>query len=169
MKNELFQDLVKHLSDLVLVYRHLLDTVRKEKQLLLKADLVSLKECNKAKEKMLAKIKQLEDKWTDTAMQIYALLGKKESTPRLLDIATHYAGAQQDKLMQLRSVLNLLIQRSAAVNKQNETLTHSALTHISGAMKAITSTLNKNSNYEKKGKRSEKAGEKSGRLVSKEV
>ena len=169
MSHDLFQELVKHLSDLVLVYRHLLDTVRKEKQLLLKADLIQLKESNAAKEKMLAKIKSLESLWLATAHKIYNEFGKKTESPRLLEVANLLSGAQQEKLMQLRSVLNLLIQRTAAVNKQNEVLTQSALAHISGAMKAIKKTLNKNSNYEKKGTRSETQAETSGRLVSKEV
>lgn len=168
MKHELFNDLVKHLNELVRVYRHLLETVRREKQLLLKADMPELDECNKAKEAMLMKVSELERKWTGTSHQILLLLGKDLESPRLLEIATQFDGVERDKLMQLRSVLNLLVQRIATVNKHNETLTQAALAHISGAMQAIKTTLNKNSNYEKKGKRSE-APENSGRLVSKNV
>ncbi len=169
MKHSLYKDLVQHLNELVRVYRHLLETVRREKQLLLKADIVALDECTKAKEMMLAKVNELEKKWMTTAKQIYLLLDKKDfESPRLLDIATKYDGAERDKLLQLRSVLNLLVQRIIGVNKDNEALTQSALSHISGAMQAIKQTLNKNSNYEKKGKRSD-ANETTGRLVSKNV
>jgi len=168
MKNDLFKDLVQHLGDLVRVYRHLLETTRREKQLLLKADLEALTECTKSKEKMLEKINELDKKWSSTAVQLSLLFGKGAEVPRLIDIATQFDGAQRDKLMQLRSVLNLLVQRISGVNKDNEGLTHSALAHISGAMQAIKQTLNKNSNYEKKGKRSE-TPETSGRLMSKNV
>lgn len=168
-KQELFDQLVKHLSQLVLVYRHLLDAVRKEKQILLKAELAALQESNKSKEKMLKKISDLEKDWMNVATQIHALMGRDTGEPRLSEIATHFDGIQRDKLLQLRSVLNLLVQRTSAVNRQNESLTQSALSHISGAMKAIKDTLNKNSNYEKKGTRSEPSTKTSGRLMSKEV
>jgi len=172
MKNELFQELVKHLSQLVLVYRHLLDLVRKEKQLLLNADLETLKEITDSKEKMLKKIKDLENQWMATAVKIYSATGLKaqDQSPRLAEIATQYFGKDQEKLVRIRAVLNLLVQRTSAVNRQNETLTQSALSHVSGAMTAIKNTLNKkNSTYEKKGKRNEQPSETSGRLVSKEV
>jgi hypothetical protein len=169
MKQNLFTDLVKHLNELVKVYRHLLETVRREKQLLMKADMAALEECNKTKEKMLEKINELEQKWTGTCHQIQLLEGKPLEAPRLSDIAAFFGGAERDKLMQLRSVLNLLVQRISTVNKGNETLTNAALAHISGAMQSIKQTLNKNSNYEKKGKRSETTTETSGRLMSKNV
>lgn len=169
MKHQLFGELVQHLNHLVTVYRHLLDTVRKEKQILLKADLQSLTDNNATKEAMLHKINELEKKWMQVAESIHQNFGLKETTPRLSEIASLYEGEKQQKLLRFKTVLNLMIQRTSTLNKQNEQLAQSALSHIAGAMQSITETLNKKSPYEKKGKRAESALETSGRLVSKEA
>jgi hypothetical protein len=169
MKQQLFLELVKHLNQLVLVYRHLFDTVRKEKAILLNADLNSLSEVNQAKELMLKKINELEKKWLAVATQMQPALGLSSQIPRLQEIAEAYSGAEKEKLLRFRTVLNILIQRTSTLNKQNDQLAKSALSHIAGAMQAFTDTLNKKSTYEKKGKRSESSMETSGRLVSKEV
>lgn len=169
MKLELYDELVKNLSQLVLVYRHLLLSVRREKQILLRAELQALSESNIAKEALVARVKDLEDKWMGTADKLCKNLGLEESTPRLSEIAGRFEGAQREKLMQLQSVLNLLIRRTTSINKQNDVLIQSALTHIGGAMKSIRDTLSKNSTYEKKGTRSDAPTETSGRLVSKEA
>lgn len=169
MREQLYTEIVKHLNQLVLVYRHLFDTVRQEKAVLIHADLQVLPELNERKELMLKKINELEKQWMDVAVQMIPVLGLSADTPRLLEIAQAYQGERQEKLMRFRTVLNLLIQRTAAMNRQNDQLTRSALSHITGAMQAFTETLNKKSNYEKKGKRSESSMETSGRLVSKEV
>jgi hypothetical protein len=169
MKQQLFLELVKHLNQLVLVYRHLFDTVRKEKAMLLSADLQGLSDVNQAKELMLKKINEIEKKWMAVASEMQPVLGLSATTPRLLEIAESYTGAEREKLLRFRTVLNLIIQRTSALNKQNDQLAKSALSHIAGAMQAFTDTLNKKSNYLKKGKRSESSMETSGRLVSKEV
>jgi len=169
MKDSLYTEIVKHLNQLVLVYRHLYDVVRQEKSALIHADLQVLPELNQRKELMLKKINELEKMWMDVASRMRPVLNLQAETPRLLEIAEAYSGKQRDKLMRFRTVLNLLVQRTAVINRANDQLTQSALSHISGAMQAFTETLNKKSNYEKKGKRSESSKETSGRLVSKEV
>lgn len=169
MKMDLYHELVKQLNQLVMVYRQLLDTVRKEKQILIDVDLTSLAENNKLKETLLVKINELEVQWMAIGLELYAVCGVKEEAPRLSEIARYFTGAEQDKLLQIQTLLNLLVQRAAAANKENEELIRSALTHISGAMKAIRDTLSKNSTYEKKGKKNEAPAQTSGRLVSKEV
>lgn len=169
MKMDLYHELIQHLNQLVVLYRQLLDTVRKEKQLLLKVDLPLLTESNKNKEQIISKIKSLESDWMAVAEQLYIVLGLKAEPPRLSEIARYFTGDEQSKLLQVQSVMNLLIQRTAAANKENEELVHNALTHISGAMKAIRETLNKNSVYAKKGTKNEAPAQTSGRLVSKEV
>ena len=169
MKMDLYHELIKHLNQLVLLYRQLLDVVRKEKQLLLKVDLPLLSESNKNKEQIISQIKALESDWMSVGEQLYIVIGLKAEPPRLSEIARHFSGDEQSKLLQVQSVMNLLIQRTTAANKENEELVRNALTHISGAMKAIRDTLNKNSVYAKKGIKSETPVQTSGRLVSKEV
>lgn len=169
MKQQLFLDLEKNLNQLVRVYRLLFETVRREKAILIHADLQSLGEVNHAKELMLKKINELEIQWMNVAAEMQNFFSLPSQTPRLADIAEAYSGPQKEKLLRFRTVLNLLIQQTATLNKQNDQLAKSALSHIAGAMQAFTDTLNKKSNYEKKGKRSESSMETSGRLVSKEV
>ena len=52
--------LVVVLEDQIRVYRHLLETVRKEKDILISANLDDLNENNRSKEAMLIKIRALE-------------------------------------------------------------------------------------------------------------
>jgi hypothetical protein len=169
MKMELYQELVKHLNQLVLCYRSLLDTVRTEKQILMIVDLPALAVNNKVKEQYLRQIKDLENEWMSVAAKLYVLFGITLDEPRLSEIARYFTGEEQNKILQMQSLLNLLIQRTATVNKENEELIRSALTHINGAMSSIRATLSKNSTYAKKGKKNETPVETSGRLVSKEV
>lgn len=169
MKMDLYHELVKHLNQLVLSYRSLLDTVRTEKQILMVVDLPALAENNKIKEKILGQIKDLENEWMSVAAKLYVLLGITLDEPRLSEIARHFTGEEQNKILQMQSLLNLLIHRTSSVNKENEELIRSALTHINGAMKSIRDTLSKNSTYAKKGIKNETPVETSGRLVSKEV
>jgi hypothetical protein len=169
MKTSLFLELEKNLNQLVRVYRLLFETVRKEKTILLNADLQALGEINHTKELLLKKINEIEKKWMAVAQDMQTHFGLQSMTPRLSDIAEVYTHREKEKLLRFRTVLNLLIARTATINKQNDQLAQSAISHISGAMQAFTETLNKKSNYEKKGKRSETSKETSGRLVSKEV
>ena len=169
MKEQLFLELVKNLHQLVRVYRLLFETVRADKAILLSADLHVLPELNEKKELLLKKINELEAKWMAVAREMQTQFSLPAQTPRLLDIASAYDGVKKAKLLRFRTVLNLLIERTSRINKQNDQLARSALSHITGAMQAFTETLNKKSTYEKKGKRSEKSKETSGRLVSKEV
>ena len=169
MKEQLFLELEKNLHQLVRVYRLLFETVRTEKAVLLGADMHVLPELNTKKELLLKKINELENKWMSVAAEMQAAFKLPAQTPRLLEIASAYDGAKKDKLLRFRTVLNLLIERTSVTNKQNDQLARSALSHITGAMQSFTETLNKKSNYEKKGKRSESSKETSGRLVSKEV
>lgn len=170
MKEQLYQDLIQSLNQLVWVYRHLLDTVRKERDILTNAYLDEIQDVNQTKEKMLEKVRELEAQWSSIAIDLSAYLQIDITEgPRLSDIAKHFSGEQSKKLQQLRSVLNLLVARTAEVNAYNDKLIHSALSHISGAMQAIRDTLSSKSPYAKQGKRTEPTTETAGRLVSKEV
>lgn len=169
MRETLFNQLVDHLNQLVSVYRHLLDVVRKEKEILIKAHIAELTENNKAKETMVAKIRELEAQWVEVADQLFAEFGLKEDEQTLLDLAKCFDQERSDKLFQLHSVLSLHVKRTMELNKQNDEYIQSALSHISGAMTAIRKTLSQNTNYEKAGNRSAEKVETQGRLLSKEA
>lgn len=163
----LFKSLSEVLEEQIRVYRHLLDVVRKEKEILISANLDDLNENNKTKEAMLLKVKGLETTRIQLAASLSVNLGLSAEQPRLLEMAIHLQDPFGEKLRSLHSVLDLLIKRIQEYNKQNETLVQSALNNITGAMKAIRDTLQDKPTYQRKGEIA--AGPTSGQLVSKEA
>lgn len=164
---ELAVNLIQVLEDQVKVYRHLLEVVRKEKEILVSANLDELNENNRAKEAMLIKIRALEAQRLKLAAEIYQSLGLGGEQPRLLEIARHVPDVLGEKLRSVHSVLELLLKRVQEYNRQNETLVQSALTHITGAMKEIKSTLQEKPVYKKQGE--VEGHTASGQLVSREA
>lgn len=163
-----FNGIVTNLEAQIKLYRHLLDIVRKEKELLISGQIDELNENNKAKEAMLLKLKQLELERKPMVNQLCGLLGISIQEGRLLELAKYLSAEQSDRIRNLHSVLSLLLKRVQELNGANEKLVQSALAHITGAMKAITDTLKENPVYQKQGVTSSK-GTSSGRLVSREA
>lgn len=162
-----FDKLVNVLEEQITVYRHLLETVRKEKEILVSANLDDLNENNRTKEAMLIKIRALEAQRIKCAVDLAQGLGLSSEQPRLLELARHLEEARAEKLRNVHSVLELLLRRVQEFNKQNETLVQSALHNITGAMNAIKGTLQEKPTYQKKG---EVEGQTSaGQLVSREA
>jgi len=159
--------LVSVLEEQIKVYRHLLEVVRKEKEILISANLDDLNENNKAKEAMLLKIRALESERLKAAGDVCLSLNLSTEQPRLLDIAKHLDDAGADKLRNIHSVLELLLRRVQEYNRQNEILVQSALSNITGAMNAIKGTLEEKPTYKKKGEVEGHAS--SGQLVSREA
>lgn len=166
--NQLYSLIVTNLESQVKLYRHLLDIVRKEKELLVAGQIDDLNENNKSKEAMLLQLKQLELGRKKMIASLFEELSLSSEEPRLLELAKHLPVEQGDRLRNLHSVLTLLLKRVQEFNLANEKLVQSALTHITGAMKAITENLKENPTYQKQGASSSKASS-SGRLVSREV
>lgn len=162
-----YDKLYETLEEQIRVYRHLLEVVRKEKEILISAHLDDLNENNKTKEAMLLKIKGLESIRMRAASELSQELGLSPDQPRLLDIATQLGNEAGEKLRNLHAVLDLLLKRIQELNKHNETLVQSALNNITGAMKAIRDTLQDKPTYQRKGEISEAPA--SGQLVSKEA
>lgn len=148
---ELTSNLVNTLEEQIRVYRHLLDCVRKERDILVSSNLDDLNENNRTKEAMLIKIRELETQRLTLATDLCTELGLNAEAPRLLEIARHLDGESADKLRNIHSVLELLLRRVQEFNKHNESLVQSALTHITGAMNAIKGTLADKPTYQKKG------------------
>ncbi len=90
-------------------------------------------------------------------------------TPRLVFLALQLEGQERTYLLRLRKVLNLLVERTHEMNKQNALLIESALAHVGGAMNAIKKDINKDSTYQNKGKKKDSSEKLSGRFMSKEV
>lgn len=164
---ELVAGLIGTLEDQVKVYRSLLEVVRKEREILVSANLDDLNENNRSKEAMLIKIRALEAQRLKAAADVYLSLGMNGDQPRLLDIARFVSDAQADKLRSIHSVLELLLKRVQEYNRQNESLVQSALTNITGAMNALKNTLQEKPTYQKQGEVQGQAP--AGQLVSREA
>lgn len=159
--------LVATLEEQIKVYRHLLEVVRKEKEILISANLDELNENNKAKEAMLIKIRQLETLRIKQANDTCVELNLSQEQARLTEIARHVDEETGKRLHSIHSVLELLLRRVQEYNKQNEVLVQSALSNVTGAMNAIKGTLQEKPTYQKKG---EVEGLSSaGQLVSREA
>jgi hypothetical protein len=164
---ELFKKIETQLEDLVKVYRHLLGVVRKEREILIAANLDDLNENNKTKEAMLIKARQIEEARLTTVKNLTTLEGWSEST-KLLDLAKLIGGDSGERLRNLQTVLELLLKRVKDHNSQNEVLVKSALDNITGAIGSIRDTLKDKPTYKKSGGIESRPTE-SGQLVSKEI
>jgi flagellar biosynthesis/type III secretory pathway chaperone len=161
------ETLVTILEEQIRIYRHLLEIVRKEKDILVSANLDDLNENNRTKEAMLLKIRALESQRLTASNDVYQELGLGDEPPRLLEMARHLENESADRLRNIHSVLELLLRRVQEFNKQNEALVQAALSNITGAMNAIRGTLASHPTYQKKG---EVEGVTSaGQLVSREA
>lgn len=150
--NTLYTDLVQNIEQMIKVYRHLLDVMRREKQILIDADLNELNENNQNKEKVLIKLRGLDARRLQLVSDIAKAVELKKENPRLLDLALHFGGDKGDKLRNLHSVLVLLLKRIQEYNVQNEQLIKSALDNVTGTLKNLKNSLMDKSTYEKKGK-----------------
>lgn len=159
--------LVNVLEEQIKVYRHLLEVVRKEKEILISANLDDLNENNRSKEAMLLKIRSLEAERLKSAIEVCVALNIPAEQPRLLEIAKHLDDAGADRVRNIHSVLELLLRRVQEYNRGNEILVQSALSNITGAMNAIKGTLEEKPTYKKKGEVEGHAS--SGQLVSREA
>jgi hypothetical protein len=167
-KDRSFQRLVANLEDLTKLYRQLLDLVRKEKVLLVEANMEKLQENNQLKEDLLFKIKSLDGLRFRYAAELAALVGADSEAPRLLEIAKNLGGAEADRLRVIHAALDLLIKRLSGINKDNEEVAQSALKNLGGALNNIKDTLSGKKTYGGKGQ-VQRGPEQSGHFVSKEV
>ena len=160
-------DLLGTLEELVRLYRALLETVRREKEILVSSQLDDLNENNRGKEAILVKIQVVDEQREQQAKALALVLRTSENSSRLLDIARYSKGDVGDRLRNFHSVLEILLKRVQELNKDNELLVQSALQHITGAMKAIRTDLQDKPTYQRKGEVS--APPATGHLVSREA
>lgn len=163
-----YQKLSANLDDLVKNYRSLLDLIRKEKDLLIAADIEKLIESNKSKEALLYRLKGLDSGRERYAEELAYQINADTKSPRLLELAQKIGGTAGDKLRNIHSTLDILIKRLTELNKENEEYAQSALQNLNGAVGNIKDTLSGKKTYEKKGKMAY-GPEKAGNFVSKEA
>jgi flagellar biosynthesis/type III secretory pathway chaperone len=163
-----YTKLVHNLEELVKHYRSLLDLIRKEKELLIAADIEKLNESNLTKETMLYKIRSLDTARERYAKEVALAVGAAAEQPRLLEIARRCTSQEGDKLRAIHSTLEMLLGRISSLNKENETYAQSALRTLNGALNEVKDTLSGKKTYGQKGKMAT-GPERAGNFVSKEA
>ena len=165
-----FQKLEANLEELTKIYRNLLETVRKEKEILIRADREALNENNQIKEELLYKLRAQDSLRSRYAMDLATIVGGDVENPRLLELAQKLAGlpVAADRLRTQHAALDILIKRITDINKDNEEYAKSALKTLNSAIDNVKETLSGKKTYEKKG--GYKSGPQvSGNFVSKEA
>lgn len=167
---ECYNNLVQILEEEITVYRHFLDLVRHEYNILVESKLDALIENNKSKDAMITKLKSLERIREKRARDITMALGMVQGVEpiTLLQIASKLEMSQGDKLRSIHATLDLLIKRTKENNAKNEVLVESALTNIKGALENLKHSLQDKNTYKSEGKVAE-GPVAPGRFVSKEV
>ncbi|MNJ92741.1 FlgN protein [compost metagenome] len=164
-----YQKLETNLEDLTKTYRSLLDVVRKEKEILLKADRDALDENNRIKEDLLFKLRAQDALRSRYATDLATLVGGDTENPRLLELAQRIAGTPiSERLRTLHATLDMVIRRITEINKENEEYTKSALKTLNGALNEVKGTISGKSTYERKGQ-VKNGPHTSGNFVSKEA
>jgi hypothetical protein len=168
-----FNNLIQVLEEEITVYRHFLDLVRHEHDILVESKLEALIENNKAKEAMIAKLKSLERIREKRARDLTIAIGAQAAIVNnepltLLQLASKLEMAMADRLRSIHATLDLLIKRVKENNQKNEALVQSALTNIKGALENLKHSLQDKKTYKSEGKAVE-GPVAPGRFVSKEV
>lgn len=164
-----FHKLESNLEELTKIYRSLLDIVRKEKEILLKADREALDESNKLKEELLFKLRAQDSLRSRYAMELANLVGADVENPRLLELAQKLAGTPAaDRLRTQHAALDILIKRITDINRENEEYTKSALQTLNGALNDIKDSLSGKKTYSGKGQYKQ-GPQVAGNFVSKEA
>lgn len=108
-----FQKLEANLEELTKIYRNLLEVVRKEKEILIRADREALEENNQIKEELLYKLRAQDSLRSRYAMDLATIVGGDVENPRLLELAQKLASlpAAADRLRTQHAALDILIRR----------------------------------------------------------
>ena len=165
--NDQVTRLLSVLEEQIKLYRHLLEVVRREKDILISANLDDLTENNRAKEAMLIKIRALEAERMAVSHEVHKALKLVGDEPRLLEIARYLDADNAEKLRNVHNVLELLLRRVQEYSRQNDELVQSALSNITGAMNALKGSLQEKATYQKKGE--VEGHTAAGQLVSREA
>jgi flagellar biosynthesis/type III secretory pathway chaperone len=163
-----YAKLLHSLEDLTKLYRSLLEIVRKEKEYLVSADIEKLQISNQEKESTLYKIRTIDGARERYAKELAGLIGTDVAQPRLLDMARVIQGTEGERLRAIHATLDLLVKRTADLNRENEIYAKSALETLNGAMNDIKETLAGKKTYARQGKMAT-GPDQAGNFVSKEA
>jgi len=164
-----YQKLILNLEELTKMYRLLLEIVRKEKELLVSADIEKLDANNKEKEALLYKLRSQDSARERYAKEFALIIGADVNAPRLLDFAKILLGTGAEKrLRTIHSMLEMIVGRVQSLNKENEEYANSALGALNGAMSNVKDTLAGKKTYARKGKM-EYGPDRAGNFVKKEA
>lgn len=162
------ESLISNLEELTKQYRQLLELVRKEKQILIDANVDLINESNFQKEVLIGKINELDVLRVNYAEDLACQLNLPTEEARLLNIARRLGGAYGDKLRSQHAALEIILKRLAEINSENATYADAALRNVSGALESIKETLMGPKTYQNQGKYKQQ-GTKPTSLVSKEA
>lgn len=163
-----YKKLTETLEEMTKIYRQLLDVVRKEKDHLIKVEVIEIDKARLTKEELINKCRIADMLREKYAHELGSLVGLSQPRPRLMELAAQLPMKQGDALRQMHSSLELVIKRIQNLNKENETYAQSALKTLNGALGNIKETLAGKSTYERKGQY--KVGpEVAGNFMSKEA
>lgn len=168
LKKIAYDKLMTNLDDILKQYRLLLDCVRKEKDLLIAADIDQLNESNALKEQITLKIKSLDQSRMNYATELAHIMHADTAQPRLLELAQKMGGTEGEKLRNMHSALDLVINRLSALNKDNAVYAESALRTVGSALENFKDHLAGQKTYQNKGKYKQ-GSSTSGHLVKKEA
>jgi hypothetical protein len=164
-----YHKLVSNLEDLTKIYRTLLDLLRKEKELLVQADIEKLNESNQTKEACLYKLRAMDAARERYGRELAGLVGADVQAPRLLEIAQRIAGAGGDRLRTMHSTLELLVRRVHEINRENEQYAKTALNTLNGALGELKETLAPKKTYGRNAKMAQSSPDTAGNFASKEA
>ncbi len=167
-----YQKLILNLDELTKLYRSLLDVIRKEKEILVEANIQKLDESNKTKEAILHKIRSQDsarERYAQEFAQTLGLAGQEALHPRLLELAKKVQGPAADRLRSIHAMLEILVKRSSDLNRENEEYTQAALKNLNGALNNIKDTLGGKKTYSRQGTMAAAGPDKAGNFVSKET
>lgn len=162
-----YKQLTTCIDEIIKIYTLLIETLHSERDILIGTDIEKLNEITQAKETILMKLATLENIRVKIARELAQVIGANFEVPRLLEIAAKLPPAFGTKLKDQHAVLDLQVRRVNEINRDNEELVRSALTHVQGAMNAIRDTLVDNKTYKKDSAINKNP--KAGRLVSREA
>lgn len=160
--------LIGVLDDLIKQYRLLLDLVRKEKEILIAADIEALSEINQSKDNYVITIRSLDAQRIKYVESIGYDLNIATEQLRLLEIAKLVPDEIANRFRSQHATLDLIIRRLSEINKENSVYAESALRNVNGAMENLKDTITGKTTYQHQGKY-QRSPESAGHLVRKEA
>jgi len=166
--DRIYLKLEANLEEITKYYRQMLDLLRREKDILIKAEVEKIEENNKQKELILSRLKSLDALRVKYASDLALQLALDPTQPRLLEIAREIGGLRADKLRGIHAALEILMKKIPELNRENEQYVQSAMTHVQGAMNNVKGALSGPTTYRREGSK-DKGMETSGHLIRREA